>query len=75
MRTHLELGVEDHRTHAVMVEEQRQQQPDRAAADDGDGGASSSAAIARQPSARRWRIGRPGAMACAAATMALASMP
>ena len=26
-------------------------------------------------SARRWRIGRPGAMACAAATMAFASMP
>jgi hypothetical protein len=26
-------------------------------------------------SALRWRIGRPGAMACTAATMALASMP
>jgi hypothetical protein len=26
-------------------------------------------------SARKWRIGRPGAIACAAATIALASMP
>jgi hypothetical protein len=36
MPSHLRLTIEQHRFHAVMVEEQRQHQPDRAAADDGD---------------------------------------